>query len=103
MKDGAVEQCDTPDQIVLNPATEYVRKFTEEIDKARVVHASVLAKPITGKLPTGQPILGSSSIQQLAKTLVSDKRKTLPVADLDGTVIGALDRQEALDVLLGSS
>jgi glycine betaine/proline transport system ATP-binding protein len=103
MKDGAVEQCDTPDQIVLNPATEYVRKFTEEIDKARVVHASVLAKPITGKLPTGQPILGSSSIQQLAKTLVSDKRKTFPVADLDGTVIGALDRQEALDVLLGSS
>ena len=103
MKDGAVEQCDTPDQIVLNPATEYVRKFTEEIDKARVVHASVLAKPITGKVPTGQPILGSSSIQQLAKTLVSDKRKTLPVADLDGTVIGALDRQEALDVLLGSS
>ena len=103
MKAGAVEQCDTPDQIVLNPATEYVRKFTEEIDKARVVHASVLAKPITGKLPTGQPILGSSSIQQLAKTLVSDKRKTLPVADLDGTVIGALDRQEALDVLLGSS
>ena len=103
MKDGAVEQCDTPDQIVLNPATEYVRKFTEEIDKARVVHASVLAKPITGKVLTGQPILGSSSIQQLAKTLVSDKRKTLPVADLDGTVIGALDRQEALDVLLGSS
>jgi len=100
MKDGAVEQCDTPDQIVLNPATEYVRKFTEEIDKARVVHASVLAKPITGKAPTGEPVLGSSSIQQLAKTLVHDKRKILPVADANGTVIGALDRQEALDVLL---
>ena len=45
MKDGEIEQCDTPDQIVLNPATEYVRKFTEDIDKARVVRASVLAKP----------------------------------------------------------
>ena len=42
MKDGAVEQCDTPDQIVLHPATEYVRKFTEEIDKARVVHTETL-------------------------------------------------------------
>lgn len=40
MKDGVVEQCDTPDQIVLNPATEYVAKFTEEIEKARVVHAA---------------------------------------------------------------
>ena len=43
MKDGAVEQCDTPDKIVLEPATEYVRKFTEEIEKSRVVHAGVLA------------------------------------------------------------
>ena len=103
MKDGAVEQCDTPDQIVLNPATEYVRKFTEEIDKARVVHASVLAKPVTSKVPMGEPVLGTSSIQQLAKTLISDKRKTLPVADLSGNVIGALDREEALNVLLGSS
>lgn len=46
MKDGAVEQCDTPDKIVLSPATEYVAKFTEDVDKARVVHARVLAMPI---------------------------------------------------------
>jgi len=32
MKDGAVEQCDTPDRIVMNPATEYVRKFTARAD-----------------------------------------------------------------------
>ncbi len=44
MKDGVVEQCDTPDRIVLNPATEYVRKFTAVIDRARVVHARGLAR-----------------------------------------------------------
>lgn len=38
MKDGVVEQCDAPNQIVLHSATEYVRKFTADIDKARVVH-----------------------------------------------------------------
>ena len=27
MKDGAVEQCDTPDQIVLNPQTPYVQQI----------------------------------------------------------------------------
>ena len=31
MKDGIIEQLDTPANIVLNPATEYVRKFTEEV------------------------------------------------------------------------
>lgn len=97
MKDGAVEQCDTPDQIVLNPATEYVRKFTEEIDKARVVHAGVLAKD--GVKASGEPVDAKSTVQDLARLLVQDKRKSIPVAS-DGAVIGALDRAEALEILL---
>ncbi len=101
MKDGAVEQCDTPDKIVLNPATEYVRKFTEEIDKARVVHASVLAKPVDGKAPEGKAVLGNATIHDLARGLVNDKRKLIPVEDAKGKLIGAMDRQEALEVVFG--
>ena len=102
MKDGAIEQCDTPDKIVMNPATEYVAKFTKEIDKARVVRANSLAKPLKGAAPKGDAILGSSTIQQLARSLVNDKRVTLPVSDDAGKVIGTLSRQEALDILLGT-
>jgi len=101
MKDGAIEQCDTPDKIVLNPATEYVRKFTEEVDKARVVHASALANPINGKAPTGEAISGSDTILKLARQLVNEKRELLPVSGADGKLIGAMDRQRALDILLG--
>ena len=101
MKDGAVEQCDTPDQIVLNPATEYVRKFTEEIDTARVVRAKTLMKPLGKTAPSGDPISAIATIQDLARTLVNETRKKLPVADDTGKVIGTLDRKEALDVLLG--
>jgi len=99
MKDGAVEQCDTPDQIVLNPATEYVRKFTEEIDKARVVRARVLADP--SAKPEGEAVDGNATVQSLARLLVNDKRKTIPVSE-DGKSLGSLDRQAALDILLGS-
>jgi len=101
MKDGAIEQCDTPDKIVLNPATEYVRKFTEEVDKARVVHASALANPINGKAPTGEAISGSDTILKLARQLVNEKRELLPVSGADGKLIGVMDRQRALDILLG--
>jgi glycine betaine/proline transport system ATP-binding protein len=31
MKDGIIEQLDTPDNIVLSPATEYVKKFTQDV------------------------------------------------------------------------
>ena len=101
MKDGAIEQCDTPDQIVLHPATEYVAKFTEDIEKARVVHASVLARPLNGAAPEGEPVPGGATVLQLARQLVNDRRENLPVADKDGTLVGAMNRQEALDILLG--
>ncbi len=103
MKDGAVEQCDTPDQIVLNPQTPYVQKFTEEIEKSRVVHARVLANPVNGSAPEGEPVRAGHTILQLARQLVNDPREELPVANKNGELIGVMNRQEALDVLLGKS
>ena len=102
MKDGAIEQCDTPDAIVMNPATEYVRKFTEDIEKARVVHASGLAHPLNGHAIEGQPIDGSATIQALARQLVNDAREVIPVTDKTGKVTQVLKRSEALDLLLGA-
>ena len=97
MKDGAVEQCDTPDQIVMNPATEYVRKFTQEIDKARVVTAGVLASAeVKG---SGDPVDADATVKDLAKLLVNDKRKVIPVAK-DGAVVGGMNRADGLTVLL---
>ena len=103
MKDGAVEQCDTPDKIVLDPQTPYVRKFTEEIEKARVVHANVLAGPVNGAAIEGEAIPGHHTIQQLARQLVNDQRDMLPVADKNGKITGVMPRQKALDLLLGDA
>jgi glycine betaine/proline transport system ATP-binding protein len=102
MKDGAVEQCDTPDKIVLTPATEYVAKFTEDVEKSRVVHARGLARPLNGHAVEGPPIPADATVLQLARQLVNESRDELPVADKAGTVIGSLRRQDALDILLGS-
>ena len=97
MKDGAVEQCDTPDQIVMHPATEYVRKFTQEVDKSRVVTARVLANEnATG---TGDPVSANASVRDLASLLINDTRDVFPVED-EGKIIGGMSRQEGLDVLL---
>lgn len=97
MKDGSVEQCDTPDQIVLHPATEYVRKFTEEIDKARVIHAEVLAIAETNG--EGDPVDARTTVKEMAKLIVQDTRDVIPVAR-NGVVIGGMRRQDALTVLL---
>lgn len=103
MKDGAIEQCDTPDEVVMHPQTEYVRKFTEDIDKARVVHARGLSKPVNGSALEGPPVDGKATIQELARQLVNDTREEIPVSNKSGQVIGVMHRKDALDLLLGTS
>ncbi len=103
MKDGAVEQCDTPDRIVLSPATDYVVKFTRDVEKSRVVHARGLARPLNGHAVDGPPVAADATVLQLARQLVNEQRALLPVADKAGRIIGAMNRQDALDILLGAS
>ena len=105
MKDGCVEQIGNPASIVLHPQTDYVSKFTEEIEKARVVKAENLLQDVkkTQKGAKDNPVPGSATLHDLARQLVEDTRPTLPVADQSGKIIGALSRQAALDVIFGES
>ncbi len=103
MKDGAIEQCDRPGNIVMNPATEYVAKFTEDIDKARVVHARDLMMPVSSGVPEGAAISAAATVHDLARRLVDDLNPQIPVADENGAVVGVLSRDAALNVLLGTA
>jgi glycine betaine/proline transport system ATP-binding protein len=100
MKDGAVEQIDTPDRIVMAPATPYVAKFTESIDRARVIHAGALALPVEGRPVEGEPLPARETLHALARRIVGDSRSLIPLAD-KGRISGLLDRSAALDLLLG--
>jgi glycine betaine/proline transport system ATP-binding protein len=100
MKDGAVEQIDTPDRVVMAPATPYVAKFTDSIDRARVIHAGALALPVEGRVVEGEPFPAGETLQALARRIVADSRALIPLVD-GGRVSGLLDRKAALDVLLG--
>jgi glycine betaine/proline transport system ATP-binding protein len=100
MKDGAVEQIDTPDRIVMSPATPYVAKFTESIDRARVIHAGALALPVEGRAVEGEPLPASETLHALARRIVGDSRALIPLS-AEGRIAGLLDRKAALDLLLG--
>jgi glycine betaine/proline transport system ATP-binding protein len=101
MKDGAVEQCDTPERIVMAPATEYVAKFTSAVDRAQVVRAGALAMPIEGRHAEGPAVAAGATLHSLARQLLCDLRDIIPVTDPNGTLIGAMDRAAAVDIILG--
>jgi len=99
MFEGAVEQIDTPDRIVLDPATEYVAKFTHEIAKARVVHARSLAEPVNGHNLDAEPVAANATIATLGRRLIAETAEHLPVADAAGQIVGVLPRIRALELL----
>jgi glycine betaine/proline transport system ATP-binding protein len=100
MKDGAVEQIDTPERIVMAPATPYVAKFTESVDRTRVVHAGALALPVEDRQIDGDPLPAGETLHALARRIVGDSRTLIPLTS-EGRIAGLLDRNAALDLLLG--
>ncbi|WP_051402202.1 quaternary amine ABC transporter ATP-binding protein [Lutibaculum baratangense] len=101
MYEGEVVQIDTPDKIVLQPATDYVAKFTREIPKARVVHVRSLAEPLDGEVPDGPALQGDATIASVARTIVQAGRPYLPVLDETGQPTRRLDCGRALALLFG--
>ncbi|WP_090400135.1 quaternary amine ABC transporter ATP-binding protein [Natribacillus halophilus] len=48
MKDGAIVQIGTPEEILTNPANDYVEKFVEDVDRSKVYTAqNVMTRPET--------------------------------------------------------
>ncbi len=47
MKDGAIVQIGTPEEILMSPASNYVEKFVEDVDRSRVLTAEMVMKKPT--------------------------------------------------------
>jgi glycine betaine/proline transport system ATP-binding protein len=55
MRDGVLVQVGTPEEIVLNPADDYVRRFAVEAPRAKVVRAATIAQALP-ELPAELPV-----------------------------------------------
>ena len=101
MKDGIIEQLDTPANIVLNPATEYVRKFTEDVPREKVLKIEAVMDPIDNSEQLSDlKVSKDAMIETVAeKILVQDK--PVAVLDSDNNVVGAVHSSKVIHVLFG--
>jgi NitT/TauT family transport system ATP-binding protein len=53
MEDGAFVQVGTPEEILVNPRTEYVARFVEHADPTGVITAGTIARPLAGRHRAG--------------------------------------------------
>lgn len=98
MKDGAIQQIATPEELVLNPATEYVAEFTRHVSRSKVVTAGSICTPLEGDSFAGD-IAHDALIDAIADQVEASE---LPFrVTRDDAVIGQITRQSVIDVLVG--
>lgn len=54
MKDGVIVQQGEPDQILLNPADDYVKEFIGNVDMGKVISASTIMRPFRERIILGK-------------------------------------------------
>jgi glycine betaine/proline transport system ATP-binding protein len=96
MKDGAIVQAGTPEQLVLSPADDYVAAFTRNVSKAKVVRVGSLMK---AGAADGPPIGARATIAEAAP-LFSAGVEQLPVVDPEGRPVGALARADVVELMM---
>ena len=101
MKDGIIEQLDTPANIVLNPATEYVRKFTEEVPREKVLKIESVMDQVDEAEEVADIKINKDAIIETVAEAVLNERKPISVVDENNNVVGTLHASHVINVLFG--
>jgi glycine betaine/proline transport system ATP-binding protein len=104
MKDGIIEQLDTPDNIVLHPATEYVQKFTQDIPREKVLKIESIMEPVDSSSSQSLTISRHAIIETVAESILNSK-EILTVIDpnKNNEVVGSINPSKVVKVLFGDS
>ncbi len=101
MKDGVIEQLDTPANIVLNPATDYVHKFTAEVPREKVLKIESVMEPIKSSDDIGDLRVSKDAIIETVAEAVLNESKAVSVVDDNNRVVGVLHPSKVISVLFG--
>lgn len=101
MKDGIIEQLDTPANIVLNPATEYVRKFTKEVPREKVLKIKSIMEPVSGSEEFGDLKVSKDAIVETVAEAILSQVKPVAVIDANNEIVGTLHASHVITILFG--
>ena len=103
MKDGIIEQLDTSDNIVLNPATEYVRKFTQEVPREKVLKIEAVMEPISNDQNFSDLIVSQNAIIEEVAEQILSQEKPVQVIDSNKKTVGIVKPSKIIHTVFGLS
>ncbi|MFC3568177.1 quaternary amine ABC transporter ATP-binding protein [Paracoccus simplex] len=101
LRDGAMEQVGTGQDIVLRPANDYIAEFVREVNRGRIIEAQTIAAPAAegGELP-GFTVKARSKLDLVARRMTKAGMSEAQVRDADGGLVGTIDLPAILDAMV---
>lgn len=106
MKDGVIVQIGTPEEIMMNPANEYVERFVEDVDRSRVFSAQhVMQRPETIDAEKHGPRVALQRMKQVGISsiyVINKNKKLLGVVTADAASKAVKDGNKDIYKVLDS-
>ena len=103
MKDGNVEQIGTPEEILAEPANDYISEFIRDIDRSKVLQAeNIMSRPyglvsLKDGLNMAIKVMRENGI---SSAFVTDRNRQLKgIVTIDAAIEGLKQKKTLLDVL----
>jgi glycine betaine/proline transport system ATP-binding protein len=100
MRDGAIVQLATPEELVGSPADEYVANFVRDIPRSNVLTLRWIMQPVEpGDEPDGPRLDVQTTVKNAVPVIAASERPVCAVED--GRVVGVVDRETVLRAIAG--
>jgi glycine betaine/proline transport system ATP-binding protein len=99
MRDGALVQIGTPDEVVGAPADDYVKDFVSEVPKSHVLTLKWVMREPHPEDSTEGPVMTSTTIVRQAARAALASEHPVRVVD-DGVLVGIVDADALLRVVV---
>ena len=100
LKDGKMDQDDLPADILLNPKTDYVRKFVEDVNRSRVLKAKHIMQKLNGEdISKAIKVNENDFIEKFIDRVVEEKPEMIVVQDKQNKNVGCISSKRLSEIL----
>ena len=97
MYEGGIVQVGTAEQLITNPATDYVAEFTKDIPRAKLLTLNSLADK-SDRNEYSMRLSGSEKIINVSEKILKSE-SNISVTDSNNNVIGSINKDKIIEIL----
>tara|TARA_Y100000588_G_C14109326_1_gene862276 strand:- start:68 stop:1102 length:1035 start_codon:yes stop_codon:yes gene_type:complete len=101
MYEGLIVQVGTAEELITNPATNYVAEFTKDIPRAKLLNASSIMDP-ENKDKLQDSVKYNDKIEKIAAKILKSEKQFSVIDDKD-QVIGTLSKKEIINTIFAEN